>query len=452
MGHQVCLRVFVPRRCRLRLSPLTSFITTTRCFLRHQDIAAARERLMAAFGSLEIPVIAPYVPMVIAGECIPPRQNHQQQQQQQEQSARPPHPPLPSGASGEGKSHIGYENSALSDLHFTQESYAARVALEMQKQELFASMGITGFASSTSDEYAGAYSSQQGQHSGGGRGGGRGGRGRGQGQAQDQHSYYGPGSALSNANTHHQDNSHGGRGRGGRGGGRGGSNKAHSVLFNPTSRVTPLGNHQTDAFLQALGLSHIWTRPCEELVPATAPANKAGATTAHLTPVVSAPAGATHTTKVPDAASNHPAGSSDTDSSSRASTGSTVHQSGIHTLSLAPQLVIPAQVSAPVDDKYGLHAYYGATASYHPATNSTTNSTSTDPLELDIDDDEDTTPAPTVPPAAVASVVSAPVLVVPSMQLADPSELDLDAEETVERTEEVSAQKEEDPNAIDLDF
>ena len=256
---------------------------------------------------------------------------------------------------------------------------------------------------------------------------------------QQQHSYYGPGGAQLSRQSNQ------GQGRGGGRGGRGGSHKNHNMLFNPTSRVTALGNAQTDALLQALGLKHIWTRPCLDSTSALSE-NKASVPALPASGCTPAPPSG----PPPPQSLKIATGS---EAEEVASSESSVQpQAPLSALSLTGPNTSSSATYAAVDDKYGLQAYYGtgAGAVYYPAQNTYAVSTSesaavrgtplvtsesaADPLEIDIDDD--------VAPAAAEAA-----------RAGDPSEIDLDDDDEEGPAEKAaSVRKESDPNAIDLDF
>eukprot|EP01032_Pedospumella_encystans_P011405 gene11405-13258_t len=409
-----------------------------------QEIADVRERLTKFFCSLEIPLIGPYIPpVIISGECIPPsrnlfqgRNNNSASKSAQLSESEQSNISVTAGAKdapSATESATESDFSGFADVHFTKESYAQQVAMEMEKlqqQELYAAQGLPppSFAKGSQSN---GYPSMS-QFDGSGRG-----AGRAIPQHNQQHSYYGPGGAQQSR----QNNQGQVQGRGGGRGGRGGSHKSHNMLFNPTSRVTALGNAQTDALLQALGLKHIWTRPCLDSTSALSE-NKASVSALPASGRTPAPPSG----PPPPQSLKMATGS---DAEEVATSESLVQpQAPLSALSLTGPNTSSGSTYAAMDDKYGLQAYYGAGAVYYPAQSSSvvsssesaavrgmplvTSESAADPLEIDIDDD-------------VASAVAE------AARPGDPSEIDLEDEEAPAE-KAASGEKESDPNAIDLDF
>ena len=226
-------------------------------------------------------------------------------------------------------------------------------------------------------------------------------------QQQQQQGIYGPAAEQVPVQ---QNSGRGGRGGGGgRGRGRGGpaqSQHQHSMLFNPTSRVTPLGNHQTDRFLQALGREHIWTVPCEEVVNPF-PVQKGEEDNENVMASFVFDLHAARA-KLPTTAPSHPVTAA-INAQAPPPPAVTAYGNGII-------------LSGSQEDAYGLRAYYGNT---------------------------------TAPTAAVT------VNTADSKPVVDPSELDIDIDEGsdnnntgISRPKHQVAEtvREEDPNNIDLDF
>jgi len=251
-----------------------------------------------------------------------------------------------------------------------------------------------------------------------------------------------------------QHNRYGGRGNNVVGGGRssrgrsgGGCNARQVTLFNPTSRVTPLGNAQTDHLLTALGLPHIWTVHCEE--------------EDQVQRIVLPISGTADTTAGSGASGGH--SSEDNFMASFQSDLSAARAK------FAPTPAVPSAIaprSASMYGDYGFHSYYGNVAipvpgahnSYSNLLPSTTAASSAatpataglgegDPDELDIDTEETTATAA----AAVAAAGS-------GAKSSDPDELDIDnSYENDINNNDISdddrndnGSAEEDPNEIDI--
>jgi hypothetical protein len=183
-----------------------------------------RDLLLREYGSLAIPPVGPVQPIFIAGECQPARHTGGSHYG-------------PGGNSAVHNANAELETEVGGDSESGGYSSASSMRYDMQLTQESASL--------LQQQH------QQRQHA-----------------QQLQGGHYGPASTHGSAN-----NARAGRGagRGGRGG-RFGSNNAgrsrqqsqqQAQFFNPTSRVTPLGNAQTDRLLRGLGLPHIWTVPYE---------------------------------------------------------------------------------------------------------------------------------------------------------------------------------------------
>jgi hypothetical protein len=208
------------------------------------------------------------------------------------------------------------------------------------------------------------------------------------------------------------------------------------MLFNPTSRVTPLGNAQTDRLLQALGVQHIWTVPCQDSGDTpTSSGSDAGSLLASLQADLSAArARVAHSENPNDSAGEKSGGEENLSAhvADKLALHGQQHQQQQQQRSAygepfpavppysAPFPYAPAGGLGGMQDAYGLRAYYGTTAVVAGGVNSFS-----------------------------AAAVASTVITNSHSVAADPSELDIDGDEGEAVQKESTV---EDPNAIDLDF
>jgi hypothetical protein len=203
------------------------------------------------------------------------------------------------------------------------------------------------------------------------------------------------------------------------------------MLFNPTSRVTPLGNEQTDRLLQALGVQHIWTVPGEDRVETpTSSSSDAGSLLASLQADLSA--------------ARARLANKDTQIESAGEKSGTEENLNLHgkpqqqwcdvygepfPVSMPPHSApFPYATAGSMggeSDAYGLRAYYGATAVVAGGSMNSFSAAAATAMEADTHE------------------------LVRSGGAVDPSELDIDGDSSEAAHKEGAV---EDPNAIDLDF